>query len=214
MLALFDLDGTITRHDTLAAYLAGFLRQHPGRVWRLPQALPALTGFALGRIGHGELKSAWLRAVLAGRTREELEAWTAVFVPKLIRRGLFADAVAAADAHREAGDTLVLMSASPDIYVPAVGRALGFVRTLCTGVEWDGSRLTGRLATPNLRGPEKARYVQALRLEYPGLPIVAYANAASDLDHLALADRAALVNGSARARREAVRRGMASLTWR
>jgi phosphatidylglycerophosphatase C len=214
VLALFDLDGTITRHDTLAAYLAGFLRRHPDRALRLPQALPALTRFALGRADHGQLKSAWLHAVLGGRTRAELEAWTALFVPRLIGRGLCAAAVAAAAAHREAGDLLVLMSASPDIYVPAVGRALGFARTLCTGVEWDGDRLTGRLTTPNLRGAEKARCVAALRLEYPGLAIVAYANAASDLDHLALADRAALVNGSGGARREAARRGITSLQWR
>ena len=213
MLALFDLDGTITRHDTLAAYLAGFLRRHPGRALRVPQALPELTRFVLGRAGHGELKSAWLRAVLGGRTRDELEAWTAQFVPHLIRHGLFAAAVAAAGAHREAGDLLVLMSASPDLYVPAIGRALGFALTRCTGVEWQEDRLTGRLATANLRGAEKARCLQALRHEHPGLAVVAYANAASDLDHLALADRAALVNGSSRARREAARRGIARLTW-
>ena len=213
MLALFDLDGTLTRHDTLAAYLAGYLRRHPQRALRLPQALPALARFVLGRAGHGQLKSAWLRAVLGGRTRAELEAWTTLFVPQLIRHGLFAEAVAATATHREAGDLLVLMSASPDIYVPAVGRALGFTRTLCTGVEWDGNCLTGRLTTPNLRGAEKARCLETLRLEHPGLPIVAYANAASDLDHLVLADRAALVNGSRPARREAARRGIASLTW-
>ena len=214
MLALFDLDGTVTRHDTLAAYLAGFLRRHPTRLLRLPLALPALIRFALGHADHAQLKSAWLRAVLGGCTHAELEAWTAQFVPRLIERGLFADALAAIGAHRQSGDLLVLMSASPDLYVPAIGRALGFAQTVCTAVEWNGDRLTGRLATPNRRGAEKARCLQALRLEYPGLPIVAYANAASDLDHLALADRAALVNGSARARREAVRRGMASLTWR
>jgi phosphatidylglycerophosphatase C len=213
VLALFDLDGTITRHDTLAAYLAGFLRRHPQRALRLPQALPTLTRFLLGRTGHGQLKSAWLGAVLGGRKRAELEAWTAVFVPALIRDGLFAGAVAAARAHREGGDLLVLMSASPDLYVPAIGRALGFAHTRCTAVEWHGDRLTGRFATPNLRGAEKARCLEALRLEYPGLPVVAYGNAVSDLDHLVLANRAALVNGSGRARREAARRGIASLTW-
>ena len=39
-LAVFDLDGTITRHDTLVPYLMGYGRRHPAglwRLWRLPR---------------------------------------------------------------------------------------------------------------------------------------------------------------------------------
>jgi phosphatidylglycerophosphatase C len=213
VLALFDLDGTITRHDTLLPYLGGFLRQRPGRLLRLPQALPALGRFVLGRAGRGELKAAWIRAVLGGSTRAQLQAWTARFVPQLIGHGLHADALAAIEAHRRAGDHLVLLSASPDLYVPAIGRALGFDAVLCTGVEWNGEHLSGRLTTPNRRGTEKARCLEALRQQHAALPIVAYGNAAGDLAHLALADRAVLVNGSVRARRAAARLGVASVTW-
>ncbi len=214
MLALFDLDGTITRHDTFPAYLGGFLRQHPARLWRAPLALPALLRFAVGRADHGQVKAACLTAFLAGRARAELEAWSARFVPRLIAYGLFADALAAITAHRDAGDHLVLLSASPDLYVPAIGRALRFAQTLCTGVEWLAGRLTGRLATANRRGAEKVRCLEELRAQHPQLPIVAYGNAASDLAHLALADRGVLVNGSGRARRGAARLGVACVRWR
>ncbi|HEV3181359.1 MAG TPA: HAD-IB family hydrolase [Steroidobacteraceae bacterium] len=213
-LALFDLDGTLTRHDTLLPYLAGFLRQHPERLARLPLAFAAAAGFAIGRADRGALKSAAIRAVLGGRTRAELAAWTGEFVPRLLAHGMRADALAALEAHRRAGDFLVLLSASPDLYVPAIGRALGFADTVCTGVGWDGERLTGRLTTPNWRGPEKARAVAALRRAHPGLEVIAYGNAASDLEHLSLADRATLVNGSARARRAAARLKIACVTWR
>jgi phosphatidylglycerophosphatase C len=152
--------------------------------------------------------------VLGGRTRAELAAWTGEFVPRLLAHGMRADALAALEAHRRAGDFLVLLSASPDLYVPAIGRALGFAETVCTGVGWDGERLTGRLTTPNWRGPEKARAVAALRRAHPGLEVIAYGNAASDLEHLSLADRATLVNGSARARRAAARLKIACVTWR
>jgi phosphatidylglycerophosphatase C len=204
VLALFDLDGTITRHDTLLLYLVGFLRQQPGRLLRVPQALPPLGRFALGRADRGELKAAWIRVVLGGTTRAE---------PQLIGNGLIADARAAIEAHRRAGDYLVLLSASPDLYVPAIGRALGFDEVLCTGVEWNGDHLSGRLTTPNRRGAEKARCLEALRQRHAALPIVAYGNAAGDLEHLALADRALLVNGSAHARRAAARLGVDSVTW-
>jgi phosphatidylglycerophosphatase C len=210
---VFDLDGTLTRHDTLLPYLTGFLRQDPQRVVRLARVLPVLAGFAVGRADRGALKSAAIRAVLGGRTRAELEAWTGEFVSQLIPGGLYRDALAALEQHRRAGDHLVLLSASPDLYVPAIGRALGFAQTVCTGVAWEGERLTGRLTTPNRRGAEKTRCLAALRREHPGLEVVGYGNAASDLDHLALADHGTLVNGSAVARRAAAGLNIACVTW-
>ena len=210
---VFDLDGTLTRHDTLLPYLAGFLRQHPQLAVHLPRVLPVLAGFAVGGADRGALKSAAIRAVLGGRARAALEAWTSEFVSRLIPRGLHAEALAALEAHRRSGELLVLLSASPDLYVPAIGRELGFERTVCTGVEWQGERLTGRLTTPNRRGAEKVRCLAALCREHPGRKLIAYGNSASDLEHLALADRATLVNGSAPARRVAARLNIACVNW-
>ena len=180
---------------------------------RLPAAVPALARFALGRADRGALKSAWIRAVLGGSSRAQVSAWTATFVPQLIASGLHAEARRAIDAHRAAGDFLVLLSASPDLYVPDIGRALGFAETLCTVIRWRGAELDGALDSPNRRGPEKARCLVALRERYPQLPITAYANAASDLAHLALADHPVLVNGSRAARAAATRLNMSCLSW-
>jgi phosphatidylglycerophosphatase C len=213
-LAVFDLDGTLTRRGTLWPYVAGFLRRHPARVPRLVWALPpALARFAWRR-DRGELKAALIRAALGGVERAEVDAWTAQFVASLLERGLFDDARTALEAHRRHGDSLALLSASPDLYVPAIARALGFAESMCTGVEWRGDRLVGGLLTPNRRGAEKARCLDALRRLHPELQTVAYGNTESDLEHLALADRAVLVNGSARARRRAARLGVACRTWR
>lgn len=176
--------------------------------------MPALARFTVGRADRGAVKSAAIRAVLGGRSRQEIDAWTGEFVPRLLAQGMHTDALAALAAHRRRGDHLVLLSASPDLYVPAIGRALGFAETVCTGIAWDGERLTGRLATPNRRGAEKARVLSTLRRERPGLEVVAYGNSAGDLEHLALADRAMLVNGSARARRAAGRSKIDRVTWR
>ena|SRR5579859_2701386 len=213
-LALFDLDGTLTRHDTLWPYVHGFLHRHP---WRAPGAvrvLPELMRFAAGRGDHGTVKAAFIRSTLRGCTRAELAAWTARFVPRLIAHGLWRDALACLDAHRARGEHLVLMSASVDLYVPAIGNALAFGEALCTHVQWKGERLDGALAGPNLRGAAKVAALRALRERHPGLPITAYGNCASDLAHLSLADRGVLVNGSRRARAAAGRLGLDCQRWR
>jgi phosphatidylglycerophosphatase C len=213
-LVVFDLDGTITRRDTLLPYVTGFLSRRPWRLWRLLAVAPALIPFLLGRCDRGELKSALLKATLRGATDTEFEGWTAVFVPRLLARGAHAQALASIEQHRRLGDVLVLLSASPDLYVPAIARQLGFAEAICTGVRRNGHRLDGALSTPNRRGEEKTRCLTALRQRYPGLSTAAYANATSDLDHLLEVDEPHLVNGSPRARARARRLGIPTLCWR
>ncbi len=213
-LACFDLDGTITRHDTLVPYVLGFLRTRPWRLAGTVAAVPTAVRFAAGRADHGAMKEAFIRSTLAGFGRCELEAWTQRFVPGVLAHGVFADALAAIEAHRARGDRLVLLSASTELYVPAIGRALGFSQVVCTGLLWEGDRLCGRLATPNRRGEEKVRCFLQLRSASPGLPSVAYGNASSDLPHLKLADRGVLVNGSRRSRLTAAQLGIECASWR
>ena len=213
-LAVFDLDGTITRRDTLVLYVVGFLRQWPWRWLGLPRIVPAVVRFVCKRADHGDLKAALIKATLGGVTRARLSGWTGQFVREQLAGGLFSEARAKIDWHRHNGDRLVLMSASVDLYVPDIGRALGFHETICTGVQWNGDRLVGNLTTPNRRGEEKARCFQALQERYPGLESAAYGNAGSDLPHLRLATQGYLVNGSASARRSAQVCGVTCLTWR
>ena len=212
--AVFDLDGTLTWRDTLLLFSAGFLRRHPWRLfglWRLPIAL---FGFLARGRDRGKLKSRVIRMVMGGATRASLDECAGSFVRTLASRRRFRpEALAVLEAHRAAGDHLVLLSASPDLYVPGIGRSLGFERTLCTEIEWRGDRLDGALKTANRRGEEKSRCLDWLRTQYPDLPIVAYGNSSSDLDHLRQADRALLVNGNAAARRLAAQSGIPTSNW-
>jgi phosphatidylglycerophosphatase C len=212
--ALFDLDGTLTWHDTLLLFLMSFLRRHPARalaLWRLPFALAS---FLMGNHDRGLLKSRVIRMVMGDATRSVVDACADSFVGSLGPRHRFRPAaLAVLEAHRAAGDHLVLLSASPDLYVPRIGQSLGFERTLCTEIEWRGDRLVGTLTTANRRGAEKLRCLAWLRMQYPDLPIVAYGNSASDLDHMQHTDRALLVNGNAAARALAARWGIPTANW-
>ena len=213
--AVFDLDGTLTFGDTLRQFLAGFLRQHPRRcagLWRLPFAL---LGYAARDRDRGRLKSSVIRMIMRGENRNVIDACADSFVSTLgARRRLRAAALAVLETHRAAGDHLVLLSASPDLYVPRIGRVLGFERTLCTEIEWRGERLDGGLHTANRHGAEKLRCLEWLRAQYPGLPVVAYGNSASDLEHMRHADKALLVNGNAAARGLAAQWGIPTADWR
>jgi phosphatidylglycerophosphatase C len=213
--AIFDLDGTLTWRDTLLPFLTGYLKLHPPRFLGLWRLVPALLGFVVLDRDRGILKSRLIRMVMGGDSRAQIDTWVSAYVNALKPACRFrAEALAALEAHRQAGDHLVLLSASPDVYVPSIGRLLGFERTLCTEIEWRGDRLDGALMTPNRHGQEKSRCVEWLRDQYPGLPFIAYGNSASDLDHMRTIDRAILVNGNAAARRMASREGIPTADWR
>jgi phosphatidylglycerophosphatase C len=213
-LVVFDLDETITRHDTLLPYAWGFmLRNTPWRIPLLLGILPAVVEFLLGVADEGRVKESFIRAAIGASRRARIERWTARFVSRLLARGLFAAALERIAEHRRCGDYLVLMSASTDLYVPEIARELGFAETICTEVRWNSDRLDGSLATPNRKGAEKARCFIRLRERHPGLASTAYGNSRSDLAHLRLASHGFLVNGSARARRAAQSFGVTCIEW-
>ena len=197
-IAVFDLDGTVTRADTLMPFVLSCLLARP---WRLPRLLiiaPLALRFLIDR-DRGRFKGGLLHATLGGLPRGEIEDLAGRFVPRILQRGLYAEALRAIEQHRARGDRLLLMSASVDLYVPLIGRALGFEQIICSQVRWrDDGRLDGRLASANCRGEEKRRCLQALMARERPRVLYAYGNSGADLPHLRLAQQGFLVNGPAR----------------
>ena len=211
---MFDLDGTITRRDTLFPYVMGFPISPARKAFGLLVLVGTLVLFLLRLRDHGDVKAAFIHLTLGGQPRDRVKAWTARFVPALLKDGVYADALRAISRHKQEGARLVLMSASTDLYVPAIAATLGFDEVICTGVRWNGDRLDGQLTTPNRRGEEKARCFKALLSAHPGLTTAAYGNAGSDLHHMQLADRPLLVNAPLSAQREAARLDIPYARWK
>jgi phosphatidylglycerophosphatase C len=193
-LALFDLDGTLTRGDTYRWFVAQLLLRHPAR-WPRALLLPfPLLACALRRIDRGELKGAILRLLFAGLSRAHITRFAQQFAARVTPARMFPAAVAALQGHLKEGDHVVLLSASPDLFVPEIGRLLGVHETRCTPIRWQQDHLDGRLAGPNHRDAEKARVLAGLRTAHPGLPVIAYGNSTPDLDHMRLCEQAVFVN--------------------
>jgi HAD superfamily hydrolase (TIGR01490 family) len=212
--AIFDLDGTITRRDTFAAFLLRYLRRHPQR-W--PRCLPLLALaplFLCGLIGNTRMKVAALRAVCGGAERAEMTNFSEDFADRCMATLLRAQALARIAAHRQAGDLLVLATASPDVYVEALARRLGFDRVVATAVGWTPEgRMTGGLAGDNLRGAAKLAAVQHLLSAVTPARTVAYSDSDADLPLLRWADRAVAVNPTRRLAEIAAAEGFTIEDW-
>jgi len=202
-IAVFDLDGTVTTRDTTAAYLLGYLRRHPRRLAKcLPLAISAV-GFAGGFADRADLKRAAIRAVLGGTSRDEIAAWTDRFVAWCLQALVRPMARARIEAHAGAGHHLILATASLDLHVRPIARALGFSDVVCTKVAWTRDhRISGDLDGGNMRGEKKLAAVQravALAESAPrSAVVIAYSDHHADLPLLRWADQAVAVNPTRR----------------
>jgi phosphatidylglycerophosphatase C len=109
------------------------------------------------------------------------------YADHVVAHGLRPDVRARVDWHRTEGHELVLVSASPELYVAPIGRRLGFDEVLATRLEVDpAGLLPGRLLGANCRGPEKVARLRQWRSD--GLVVAyAYGDSAGDREMLALA---------------------------
>lgn len=155
-----------------------------------------------------------IRVLLGGLPRSAVDHWTAGYVRQVVPAGLFDAALEVIASHRARGDRLVLLSASPDLFVPALGGAMGFDEVHCTGVRWDGEALHGALTTANRRGDEKLRVLQALRARHPQCHVTGYGNSRPDLVHLRACDAAVYVNASPGLARQLAAEGLSVARWR
>jgi phosphatidylglycerophosphatase C len=217
-IAVFDLDGTLTTRDTTAAYLLGYLRRHPRRLPRCLPAVASAAGFAAGLVDNAGLKGAAVRAVLGGSTLDEIADWNDRFVPWCLRALVRPMARARIEAHASAGHHLILATASLDLHVQPIARALGFADVICTKVAWTrDERISGELDGDNMRGDKKLAAVQRAVARVESAPrsavVIAYSDHHADLPLLRWADQAVAVNPTKRLATTAGIEGIAIEDW-
>ena len=185
IVAAFDLDGTLSKHDTLVP----FLRRAIGTsrtMWCLARSARWFVRAKRDRALRDAAKEALLIAALAGRREDELRAIARSFVPTITLRD---DVIERLRAHQRDGHTTVVVSASPTLYVDVVAAHLGIDHVVATELEVVEGGLTGRYAGANCRADEKARRLQAwLAALGEDVELHAYGNPPDDDAMLALAD--------------------------
>jgi phosphatidylglycerophosphatase C len=189
--AAFDVDGTITRSDCVVP----FLRRVAGTATlgrRLVARTPTVSGLAWRRDRDG-LKAVAAAAAFTGQPVERVEEIAGDFARSVYSSGLRADTVELLDSHRGRGDTVLLVSASFEVYLRPLAELLGADDVLAARLELgpDGL-LTGLLDGPNCRGPEKVVRLHAWLDEHvggrTGAHVTAYGDSAGDRELLADAD--------------------------
>jgi HAD superfamily hydrolase (TIGR01490 family) len=207
-LVIFDLDRTLIHDSSLATVARVALRHRLISPWRALGGLVRNARYA--RHGeHGDIAS-WARDVvlgtIAGKSVDDLLAVVDESVELLVPR-VRPSMVVALDAHLEAGDRCVVLSASPHELVDALARRLGAERGVGTEGEIVDGRCTGRLDGPFCHGVGK---LERLRAELGAVDLsgaTVYTDSSSDLPLLDAAGHRVVVDPDDQLRERAERDG-------
>lgn len=198
-IAAFDVDGTLTTRDCVVP----FLRRVAG-TWPMAMRLirdARQIGPALVQRDRDALKARAAHAAFAERPVQEVGRHAAEFARAVHASWLRPDTLAALRSHQAAGDEVLLVSASFEVYLRPLGGLLGVDDVLAARLSVHPERrFTGALDGPNCRGPEKVRrlhqWLDARHADVggrEGVHITAYGDSIGDRELLLDADAAVFV---------------------
>ncbi|HYY59877.1 MAG TPA: HAD-IB family hydrolase, partial [Burkholderiales bacterium] len=180
VVAVFDLDGTLTSRDTLFPFLR-LLVGTPAFLARLPLVAVVLAAMALHLVTRRRAKELVLALFLRGCSRAELELRGERFAREHLPGMLRAQAEARLRWHLTSGHHCVLLTASPACYAVPFARAIGFHDVAATELEYDERNCaTGHLDGENCHGGEKVRRLEALLGDLAALTLHGYGDSAGD----------------------------------
>jgi len=214
-IAFFDLDKTLIRRNSATLWVR--FERAGGRMSGR-QALQAMSWLLRYSVGGVDMAEPIRRgaAALAGQREADMRERVGRFYAELVRPLFRPGARAAVQAHRQAGDRVVLLTSSSNYVSELVCRDLGLDDYVCNRLEVDPTGCyTGRTLEPLCFGPGKVvlaeRYVRQHGTALANAAF--YTDSHSDVPMLEAVGRPVAVHPDPRLRRLARKRGWPTVNW-
>jgi phosphatidylglycerophosphatase C len=189
IVAAFDFDGTITTSDSFRHFVR-YAIGTPRFSWSGLRALPWIVAMKAGLISRGDAKAKFAWFALGPAGADSLDAIARRFVESDLPRIVRPEMLERVRAHRARGHEVVLVSASPSLYLEKWAAAAGFDAVLATRLAFERGVFTGRLDGENCWGPQKVVRLRAWWGDRPPGQLFAYGDSRGDREMAALANQA------------------------
>ena len=219
-ISLYDMDRTITVRGTYTPFLFHLLfARAPWRLVFLPLLPFGFMGYGLKLISRGQLKTFNQRLLMgSGPKLAELQPHIESFADHVLRANRHQKAIDQIEKDRAAGRTLVLVTASYELYAGAIARRVGFDHLIGTKLVVDGEgRVRPRIIGENCYDDAKIDRIEALFAEQgwqrSDCHVRAYSDHLSDAPMFALATEAWLIGRKAKLTAIAAEHGWQALDF-
>ena len=221
--AIFDLDETITTRGTWGRFVSQVVKGKPHRLLGLWAR--AGVGQILYKFGPKErisVKRGMLRWSLSGQSRAHLQELADRFAEEEVRSGLRPGAIRQIEAHRAAGDHIMIASAGADLVVEAIAKRLGIETVISTKLAWiregEAEVCARYFGSENCYGTGKLVTLRKCLETFDDFQreaahITMYTDSYSDLPVLEFADKGVAVNGDSKLLKAAEVYGFETVDW-
>jgi phosphatidylglycerophosphatase C len=190
-LAVFDLDGTLSRDDTMISFLMHvFGKWNVISYFLLIFPLLMLMLFRIVRVRY--IKELVMKHYFRNKTEESLRCMGKNYAEKVMPLRIFPEVYQALESHRQQGHDILLLTAALDIWaeVWCVKENILFAGTR---IEFVDGRCTGRILGENCYGIRKQQVLESFLKDTSYETITAYGNESADRFYLAMAQNAYMI---------------------
>ena len=216
ILAVFDVDGTLIRGDSFKWFGWYVFKRGGLKTSCLPALALCSVKYMFGFCDAGSLKAALLKTLLSGTIVGAAEDLAERFASELLLGKLIPLGIERIQWHKERQHRIVLLSASPEIYLKKLASLVGADTLICTRLVVRDGYLTGELAGENCKGEEKLKRLSSeaslrgadWRASY------GYGNSAEDIPFLQSLGHPTAVNPDRKLKQTALQLGWKIENWR
>jgi len=196
IIALFDLDGTLSSGRIWEGFLKYYLIRKKKRAWILAFWVTHLALWLLNKcklLGSEKYKVKWLEdlsGIFKGASEEEVIDVYHWVSDNYISKSLRNDVVEILNQHKQSGHIVVIVSATYSKLLQIVGQRLGVPYVVGTKLEVIDGKYTGKTVKPLCFGENKAKllkeFIDQNGLEIDSSSSFAYADTIFDVPFLEL----------------------------
>ncbi|MCL6524175.1 MAG: HAD-IB family hydrolase [Thermoflavifilum sp.] len=160
-LAIFDFDHTITRSDTLLAFIQ-YVKGKKALLIGFIKLLPTLVLYKMHILPNQQAKEKVLTYFFGGMNAQDFVRWGNQFqqhvLPKLLRK----QALEAIKQHKQRGDEIIVITASCKEWVEEWCSQQG-IMCISTQLDIQNQKITGKIDGNNCYGEEKLLRLKKIR---------------------------------------------------
>lgn len=196
-LAIFDVDFTITKRETLLEFYLFMVKKHPILIFHAPMALISSFLFLIGFMKAKTSKQIFLEFI-NGITDEKMDSIVDEFYKNRLSKILYKDAINEIKKLKSLGYKIYLISASPEFYlntlynIKEVDKIIGSVFLKKNG------KYSNKMNGNNCKGNEKVirlkKYLKSENIEVDFKNSYMFSDSLSDLPLLRLVGNPYLIN--------------------